>query len=604
MRLTKTTLFLLIMLMSMVGVVAGQEETPQPAPQTSPQLEFVTPEGVDLTQVVATIGETNITLGDYATRLRYEYVRYYRAFEGLVAQEGPIVLDLRSPENQYAMAIVNVVNLLADKNQFPSEIYRTIILEELYRQEVTARNIEIAQCDLDSMWAGILQIQVTEECVFPDDFATQKADYIAFVIGKSGISEAELENIVIGRVAYAKVQEALGEEFTAEDQPAARTRHIRVREAELAQTVLERLNNGEDFMTVLADVTVDNNAAGNRGNLGFTRPGQLVPEFDNAIFGNPVGLIQQPVQTQFGYHVIQVNEIGAMTEQIQLRQILVATEEGANAVLQLLNNGAVFSNLVEQFSLDTTTQRNGGLLSPIDRSVVVTQFGEDVAESIFNTEDGGLVGPLETPRGWVVFRVESKTASPSQVNSSHILLNTQAEAEAVIQRINDGEDFGALAYELSIDPSARGYAGDTLAIFTDGQLQGLYIADDAVREEIDSAVFAEGVAVGDVLGPIETRIGFYIVQVEELGTRAYTQTQLDTRRTDYITNWEINQEESGRVVRTQLWRNFTPTDPLPSDVYPDLVQLNILLSDARENIRLSMEQTNILNTLRNLRVGE
>ncbi|MCL4252762.1 MAG: peptidylprolyl isomerase, partial [Anaerolineae bacterium] len=474
MRLTKTTLFLLIiMLMSMVGVVMGQEETPEPAPEV-PQLEFVTPEGVDLTQVVATVGETNITLGEYATRLRYEYVRYYRAFEGLVAQEGPIVLDLNSPENQYAMAIVNVVNLLADKNQFPAEMYRTMILEELYRQEATARNIEITQCDIDSMWAGILQIQIAEECVFPEDFATQKADYMAFVMGVSGISEAELENIVVGRVSYNKVQESLEAEFTAEDQPAARTRHIRVREAELAQTVLDRLNNGEDFMTVLAEVTVDNNAAGNRGNLGFTRPGQLVPEFDSAIFGSPVGLVQQPVQTQFGYHVIQVNEIGELTEQIQLRQILLATEDEANVALQLLNDGAVFTDLVTRFSLDTTTQRNGGLLSPIDRSVVVTQFGEDVATSIFNTQDGGLVGPFETPRGWVVFRVESKTASPSQVNSSHILVNTQEEAEAIIQRINDGEDFGTLAYELSIDPSARGYAGDTLAIFTDGQLEGLY----------------------------------------------------------------------------------------------------------------------------------
>ncbi len=604
MRLTKTTLFIvIIMLMSMVGVVMGQEETPAPPPEI-PQLEFVTPEGVDLSQVVATIGETDITLGEYATRLRYEYVRYYRAFEGLVAQEGPVVLDLQSPQNQYAMAIVNVVNLLADKNQFPAEMYRTMILEELYRQEATARNIEITQCDRDTMWAGILQIELAEECVFPDDFATQKANYVAFVMGASGISEATLENIVVGRVAYNKVQEALKAEYIAEDQPAVRTRHIRVRDAELAQAVMERLNNGEDFMTVLADVTVDNNAAGNRGDLGFVRQGQFVPEFDSAIFNNPVGLIQQPIQTQFGYHVIRVNEIGELTEQVQLRQILLATEEEANIALQLLNDGAVFTDLVTRFSLDTASKRNGGLLNPLERPAVISQFGEEIATILFNTDEGALAGPFETPRGWVVFRVESKTASPSQVNSSHILVNTQAEAEAIIQRINDGEDFGALAYELSIDPSARGYEGDTLAIFTDGQLRGLYIAEDAVRAEVDEAVFAEGVEVGDILGPIETRIGFYIVQVEEFGTRAYTPNQLDSKQTDYITNWEIAQEESGRVIRTELWRNFTPTDPLPSEVYPDLVQLNILLSDARENIRRNLEQTNIINTLRNLQVKE
>ncbi|PJF26653.1 MAG: hypothetical protein CUN52_15550, partial [Phototrophicales bacterium] len=88
--------------MSVVGMAMGQESTPEPTPLT-----FVAPEGVDFSQVVATIGDKTITLGEYATRLRYEYVRYYRAFEGLVAQEGPIVFDLQSPQNQYAMAIVN-----------------------------------------------------------------------------------------------------------------------------------------------------------------------------------------------------------------------------------------------------------------------------------------------------------------------------------------------------------------------------------------------------------------------------------------------------------------------------------------------------------------
>jgi hypothetical protein len=203
-----------------------------------------------------------------------------------------------------------------------------------------------------------------------------------------------------------------------------------------------------------------------------------------------------------------------------------------------------------------------------------------------------------------VLKVESKVDSPTLVRASHILVETQAEADAALERINNGEDFGDLAVELSIDPSARGANGDTFAIFTEGQSSGLYIAGELRRDEIDAAVFAEGVAVGDILGPIETRLGFYIIEVQEKTTRAYTAQQLEDKKVEYVSNWESEQETSGRVVKTETWRTFIPTDPMPSDVYPDLVQLNLLLDDARVSIRAYQESTNIINTLRTLQVEE
>ncbi|MCU0480910.1 MAG: hypothetical protein MUE54_06825, partial [Anaerolineae bacterium] len=60
----------------------------------------------------------------------------------------------------------------------------------------------------------------------------------------------------------------------------------------------------------------------------------------------------------------------------------------------------------------------------------------------------------------------------------------------------------------------------------------------------------------------------------------------------------------GRVVRTENWRTYIPTEPAPSQVYPDLVQLNLLLDEARANIRAFEESTNIINTLRTLTVDE
>ncbi|HRF98731.1 MAG TPA: peptidylprolyl isomerase, partial [Aggregatilineales bacterium] len=319
------TALLCFILLTMAGGVLAQEATPEPTPEPTTEatveptpelapLEFVVPEGIDLTQVVATVGDETITLGDYATRMRYEWVRYYRAFQGLVDVQGPVVFDLQAEENQYAMAIINVVNLLADDNQFPSEIYNVMVLESLYRQEAVARNVEFTQCELDTNWAGILQIEVAEECVFPEDFATKKDEYIAFVNRVSGVSAESLEQLVVGRVAYAKIQELLANDFVAEDQPAIRSRHIRVREAADVEAVMARINNGEDFMTVLTETTADSGSLGNRGDLGLLRPGQTVAEFDAVVFNNPVGLYPQPVQTQFGFHIIRIEEIGEVSE--------------------------------------------------------------------------------------------------------------------------------------------------------------------------------------------------------------------------------------------------------------------------------------------------
>jgi len=160
-----------------------------------------------------------------------------------------------------------------------------------------------------------------------------------------------------------------------------------------------------------------------------------------------------------------------------------------------------------------------------------------------------------------------------------------------------------LAYELSIDPSAQGAGGDTLAIFTDGASSGLYIAGE-IRDELDAVLFAEGVEAGAILGPIETQLGYYIIEVQEVGTRAYTAQQLEQKKSDYVSNWESEQENAGRVVKTELWRTYVPTDPIPSAVYPELVQLNLLLDEARAGIRAYEESTNIINTLRELKLEE
>jgi peptidyl-prolyl cis-trans isomerase C len=83
-------------------------------------------------------------------------------------------------------------------------------------------------------------------------------------------------------------------------------RHILVDTEAEAKEIAERLKKGEDFATVAKEKSKDANTEG--GDLGFFTRGQMLKPFEDAAFALEVGQISEPVQTQFGWHIIKVEE--------------------------------------------------------------------------------------------------------------------------------------------------------------------------------------------------------------------------------------------------------------------------------------------------------
>jgi len=102
-----------------------------------------------------------------------------------------------------------------------------------------------------------------------------------------------------------------GEQVVAQTE----ARHILIKSSEIMtdeqarELVVElraRAESGEDFGELAREYSEDIGSAAEGGELGWTSPGQMVPEFDKAMAATAVDQISEPVKTQFGWHIIQV----------------------------------------------------------------------------------------------------------------------------------------------------------------------------------------------------------------------------------------------------------------------------------------------------------
>lgn len=122
--------------------------------------------------------------------------------------------------------------------------------------------------------------------------------------------DAEYRQIVHDSLLREKLEELIGDEAdinSLEDQVHAA--HILVETQAEAEQAIERLNGGEAFADLAAELSTDTSNAEDGGDLGWFGSGQMVPAFEAAAFElTEVGEISEPVETQFGWHVITLLE--------------------------------------------------------------------------------------------------------------------------------------------------------------------------------------------------------------------------------------------------------------------------------------------------------
>lgn len=84
--------------------------------------------------------------------------------------------------------------------------------------------------------------------------------------------------------------------------------HILLETEDEAKKMLERIKNGENINDLALEYSKDPTAKENKGELGYFRKGEMVEQFETAAFKLNVGELSEPVKTDFGYHIIKVED--------------------------------------------------------------------------------------------------------------------------------------------------------------------------------------------------------------------------------------------------------------------------------------------------------
>lgn len=185
---------------------------------------------------------------------------------------------------------------------------------------------ELIDAELVEQGAAELGVEIDEE-----DIAEQRAELAEQVGGEEALEQAieqqgladEDVEALLRELTYrdAVTTHLVGEEEITdadveahfeehrEEYERAEARHILVETEEEAEEVLERLEDGEDFAELAEEVSTDEGSAAQGGDLGEFGRGQMVPAFEQAVFEEAeVGEVYGPVESDFGFHVVEVTE--------------------------------------------------------------------------------------------------------------------------------------------------------------------------------------------------------------------------------------------------------------------------------------------------------
>jgi len=297
-----------------------------------------------------------------------------------------------------------------------------------------------------------------------DELVRQEAEALGITVSDEELDEVisvitppppeEYRDAIAGEFLLLKMRD----EYFEEQVPKyADQRHIMAMflESETqANEVIDRIETGEYFTALAAELSLDEVTKKAEGDLGWRPPGVLpfVVEstvLEEAAFNAEVGVLSQPIlegnkSKQVGYWLIEVIEVDETVDPIKatVRRILVGSEQEALDIRDRLNAGEDFAELAAEFSLDTLSNTTGGeiTLSPteftaaFDAYVFDPDVGWGVLSQPIRDTDGSSTG------GYWLIEVVASEENREIDDESRLILKNEAISNWLEELMNNPEN--------------------------------------------------------------------------------------------------------------------------------------------------------------------
>lgn len=205
-------------------------------------------------------------------------------------------------------------SMLASRQNLKNSIVQMMVQDKLISDDMKANKLEIADKEVnDAFLNSVKQFGGQEQ------FDKMLDDY--------NMDVEKFKETVKKDLMYQKHKEWFTKEHPVTDEEINQyyednkdefakrdASHILVEDEKTAKEIKEKLDSGQDFAELAKEYSKDSANAENGGNLGTFSKGQMVKEFEDAVFKLKEGEISEPVKTQFGYHIIKLNKVADSVE--------------------------------------------------------------------------------------------------------------------------------------------------------------------------------------------------------------------------------------------------------------------------------------------------
>ena len=337
--------------------------------------------------------------------------------------------------------------------------------------------------------------------------------------------------------------------------------------------IMDQLNEGSDFGELANTYTQDpgnqvSPDSGRGGNLGWFGSGQMVKPFEDAAFGASTGDIVGPVLSQFGYHIIKVNDRRTTDdkEELNASHILLKIEMGPNTRDALKRKSTLFSydasdpTIGFAAAIDSHQVETKKTANITAGSSALRNFGpfRDAVRFAFDSQLDDVSDPLENDRYFIVARLDSilpeGTRSFEEVegqiknslNQDRRLTATKVLAEQLREQFDHGTTFQEIKDN---NDNVDLVSGDTKLLIRSFNRLG--------RSNFLVGALLKA-RTGDVIGPIKTTRGYGIVKVVDVSAIDSSDFEMkrdviyknirSQRQSENFQNWYQNLRDQAEIV--------------------------------------------------------